>query len=165
MRHSLPNARGQPLTRFGVWYLLRKHIAAGHQMATLRDKRIPPAFGSAQHSDPICSAPGSTSRQSVIGSATRASTPRCATLEPTSISNAKPSPKSSPRRLRHHVPDACSSTGRTSSVGCAGCRLVRFLGHHAPPTRVRISGPSSVMRTVALSPTPPRPGMRIAGTA
>jgi len=37
------NARGQPLTRFGVRYLLRKHIAAANrQVTTLRDKRIHP---------------------------------------------------------------------------------------------------------------------------
>jgi len=37
------NARGQPLTRFGVRYLLRKYVAAGTQSApTLRDKRIHP---------------------------------------------------------------------------------------------------------------------------
>ena len=37
------NARGQPLTRFGVRYLLRKHITvASRQVATLRDKRIHP---------------------------------------------------------------------------------------------------------------------------
>jgi integrase/recombinase XerD len=46
------NARGQPLTRFGVWYLLRKHIAAaGHQVATLRHKRIHPH--SVRHSTAI----------------------------------------------------------------------------------------------------------------
>lgn len=46
------NARGQPLTRFGVWYLLRKHIAAaGQQAATLRDKRIHPH--SVRHSTAI----------------------------------------------------------------------------------------------------------------
>jgi integrase/recombinase XerD len=37
------NARGQPLSRFGVWYLLRKHLAiAGKQLTTLCDKRIHP---------------------------------------------------------------------------------------------------------------------------
>jgi integrase/recombinase XerD len=46
------NARGQPLTRFGVWYLLRKHIAAaGQQVATLRDKCIHPH--SVRHSTAI----------------------------------------------------------------------------------------------------------------
>ena len=46
------NARGQPLTRFGVWYLLRKHIAAAcQQVATLRDKRIHPH--SVRHSTAI----------------------------------------------------------------------------------------------------------------
>lgn len=37
------NARGQPLTRFGVRYLLRKYIAAAsRQVTTLRGKRIHP---------------------------------------------------------------------------------------------------------------------------
>jgi integrase/recombinase XerD len=46
------NARGQPLTRFGVWYLLRKHIAAASQhAATLRGKRIHPH--SVRHSTAI----------------------------------------------------------------------------------------------------------------
>jgi integrase/recombinase XerD len=37
------NARGRPLTRFGVRYLLRKHVAvAGHSIPSLRDKRIHP---------------------------------------------------------------------------------------------------------------------------
>jgi integrase/recombinase XerD len=47
------NARGQPLTRFGVRYLLRKYIMAGsHQTASLRDKRIHPH--SLRHSTAIC---------------------------------------------------------------------------------------------------------------
>jgi site-specific recombinase XerD len=37
------NARGRPLTRFGVRYLLRKHVtAAGRAVPSLRDKRIHP---------------------------------------------------------------------------------------------------------------------------
>jgi site-specific recombinase XerD len=37
------NARGQQLTRFGVRYLLRKHVAAAsNRVPTLRDKRIHP---------------------------------------------------------------------------------------------------------------------------
>jgi site-specific recombinase XerD len=47
------NARGQPLTRFGVRYLLRKHLAAGSRTApTLRDKHIHPH--SLRHATAIC---------------------------------------------------------------------------------------------------------------
>jgi integrase/recombinase XerD len=47
------NARGQPLTRFGVRYLLRKYVAAsGLDSASLRDKRIHPH--SIRHSTAVC---------------------------------------------------------------------------------------------------------------
>jgi site-specific recombinase XerD len=47
------NARGRPLTRFGVGYLLRKYIAAGSRTVTsLRDKRIHPH--SIRHSTAVC---------------------------------------------------------------------------------------------------------------
>jgi integrase/recombinase XerD len=47
------NGRGEPLTRFGVRYLLNKHLAvAGQQAVTLRDKRIHPH--SVRHSTGIC---------------------------------------------------------------------------------------------------------------
>ena len=42
-RFVFTNARGRPLTRFGVRYLLRKHVAtAGRSIPSLRDKRIHP---------------------------------------------------------------------------------------------------------------------------
>lgn len=47
------NARGETLTRFGVRYLLNKHLAvASEQAVTLRDKRIHPH--SVRHSTGIC---------------------------------------------------------------------------------------------------------------
>jgi integrase/recombinase XerD len=47
------NARGQPLTRFGVRYLLRKYVAASSvQSMSLRGKRIHPH--SIRHSTAIC---------------------------------------------------------------------------------------------------------------
>jgi len=47
------NARGQPLTRFGVRYLLHKHAAAGARTVTsLGDKRIHPH--SLRHSTAVC---------------------------------------------------------------------------------------------------------------
>jgi integrase/recombinase XerD len=47
------NARGRPLTRFGVRYLLRKYVAAGSSTAaSLRDKRIHPH--SIRHSTAVC---------------------------------------------------------------------------------------------------------------
>jgi len=47
------NARGRPLTRFGVRYLLRKYVVAGSRsVASLRDKRIHPH--SIRHSTAVC---------------------------------------------------------------------------------------------------------------
>jgi site-specific recombinase XerD len=47
------NARGRPLTRFGVRYLLRKYIVAGSRSVdTLRNKRIHPH--SIRHSTAVC---------------------------------------------------------------------------------------------------------------
>jgi integrase/recombinase XerD len=47
------NARGGPLTRFGVRYLLRNHVAAGSRLVpSLRDKRIHPH--SVRHSTAVC---------------------------------------------------------------------------------------------------------------
>jgi integrase/recombinase XerD len=47
------NARGRPLTRFGVRYLLRKYVATGSSTATsLREKRIHPH--SIRHSTAVC---------------------------------------------------------------------------------------------------------------
>lgn len=48
-----PNARGRPLTRFGVRYLLRKYVAAGSgAAASMHDKRIHPH--SIRHSTAVC---------------------------------------------------------------------------------------------------------------
>ena len=47
------NARGRPLTRFGVRYLLRKYVTAGGRTAvSLREKRIHPH--SVRHSTAVC---------------------------------------------------------------------------------------------------------------
>ena len=48
-----PNARGRPLTRFGVRYLLRKYVAAGSgAAASIHEKRIHPH--SIRHSTAVC---------------------------------------------------------------------------------------------------------------
>jgi integrase/recombinase XerD len=52
-RPLFTNARGWPLTRFGVRYLLQKYVAAGsYAAASMRDKRIHPH--SIRHSTAVC---------------------------------------------------------------------------------------------------------------
>ena len=47
------NARGRPLTRFGVRYLLRKYVvSAGRTVVSLREKRIHPH--SIRHATAVC---------------------------------------------------------------------------------------------------------------
>lgn len=80
--HVFRNRKGSPLTRFGVRYLLRKHLPdysplrrGGGFIRTRCDTRLPCIYLSRESSSP----------QSASGSATRASQRQCATRVPISI--------------------------------------------------------------------------------
>ena len=129
------NARGQPLTRFGVWYLLRKHIAAAcQQVATLRDKRIHPH--SVRHSTAIHLLKAGVDFATIshwLGHASLHTTMRYARadldLKRQALAQVFPETLGPPRAGRLSV------DGADSSVGCANVGALCRVHPRDPPDK------------------------------